>query len=79
MAKKSSYKRYSHKGYGKRPLWQWILLYVIIGGIIYAVVYGVFFANKGMMYGRPTTNVPTTTSPTTAPGYATPVPLRTGY
>ena len=27
-------------GYGKRPLWQWILLYVIIGGVIY---YGIYY------------------------------------
>lgn len=26
-------------GYGKRPLWQWILIYIVIGGIIYAVIY----------------------------------------
>ena len=28
------------KGYGKRPLWQWIVLYVIIGGLIY---YGLYY------------------------------------
>lgn len=31
------------KGYGKRPLWQWILIYIIVGGIIYALVYYIFF------------------------------------
>ncbi len=36
-------------GYGKRPLWQWILLYVIIGGIIYAGIYFLFL-NKGGGY-----------------------------
>jgi plastocyanin len=25
--------------YGKKPLWQWILIYIIIGGIIYAIGY----------------------------------------
>lgn len=30
-------------GYGKRPLWQWILLYVIIGAIVYFLVYILFF------------------------------------
>ncbi len=25
--------------YGKRPLWQWIVIYLIIGGIIYTAVY----------------------------------------
>lgn len=40
-AKKSGY------GYGKRPLWQWILIYVVIGGLVYAAVYYFFFANNG--------------------------------
>src|SRR5258708_37998948 len=26
-------------GYGKKPLWQWVLLYVIIGVIVYGVLY----------------------------------------
>jgi hypothetical protein len=33
--------------YSKRPLWQWILLYVIIGGIIYAAIYFIFLKPKG--------------------------------
>ncbi len=38
-------------GYGKRPLWQWILLYVIIGGLIYAAVYYFFLSgNAGYSY-----------------------------
>lgn len=32
--------------YGKRPLWQWILLYLLIGGIIYALIYFAFLKNK---------------------------------
>ncbi len=35
-----------NSGYGKRPLWQWILIYVVIGGIIYAVIYFVL-AGRG--------------------------------
>lgn len=30
-------------GYGKRSLWQWILIYIVIGGIIYAFAYFIFF------------------------------------
>jgi hypothetical protein len=26
-------------GYGKRPLWQWVLLYIVIGVVIYGAVY----------------------------------------
>lgn len=45
----SSYSKMNNKsyGYGKRPLWQWILLYVVIGGLIYGAVYYFFLAGKG--------------------------------
>ena len=35
------------KGYGKRPLWQWILLYVIVGAIVYGAIYYFVFAKNG--------------------------------
>lgn len=35
------------KGYGKRPLWQWVVIYIIIAGIIYAGIYYLFLAKKG--------------------------------
>lgn len=41
--------------YGKRPVWQWILIYVFIGGIIYLLVYYFVFARKGG-YNANTTN-----------------------
>ena len=51
--------------YGKRPLWQWILIYLIIGGIIYALIYFVVLKkNYGGTGG--TGNTPSTQ---TAPGY----------
>ncbi len=28
------------KGYGKRPLWQWVLIYLVIGGVVY---YGIYY------------------------------------
>lgn len=34
-------------GYGKRPLWQWILIYVVVGGIIYAGIYYFYYAKNG--------------------------------
>ena len=34
-------------GYGKRPLWQWVLIYVVIGAVIYGLIYYFVFANKG--------------------------------
>lgn len=42
-------------GYGKRPLWQWIVLYMVVGGVLYGLVYYVFFAGKGG-YNYGTTN-----------------------
>lgn len=36
-----------YKGYGKRPLWQWILIYVVIGAIVYGLIYYFFLAGKG--------------------------------
>lgn len=47
--------------YGKRPLWQWILLYVVIGGVVYALVYYFVFAKSG---GYSYTPQPTTTAST---------------
>lgn len=35
------------KGYGKRPLWQWVLIYVVVGGIIYGAIYYFAIAKKG--------------------------------
>lgn len=37
----------SPAGYGKRPLWQWILIYVVVGGIIYFLIYYFVLAPKG--------------------------------
>ncbi len=34
-------------GYGNRPLWQWVVLYVIIGAVVYGLVYYFFLAKKG--------------------------------
>lgn len=36
-------------GYNKRPLWQWILIYIILGAIIYGAVY-YFFLGKNNGY-----------------------------
>lgn len=34
-------------GYGKRPMWQWVVIYVIIGVIVYGAIYYLFIAKKG--------------------------------
>lgn len=33
--------------YGKRPMWQWIVLYAIVGAVIYFLVYYFVFSPKG--------------------------------
>ncbi len=49
------------EGYGKRPLWQWVLLYVVIGGLVYGLIYYFLMGNKGgYNYGSANSN-PTTT------------------
>jgi hypothetical protein len=57
------------KGYGKRPLWQWIAIYIVIGGILYAGVYYFVIARKSV-YGS---NQSSPSSPSqqqmTYPGY----------
>lgn len=35
------------KGYGKRPLWFWILIYVIAAIIIYGLIYLIWFHHTG--------------------------------
>lgn len=34
------------KGYGKRPMWQWILIYIVIAVIVYGLIY-LIFIHKG--------------------------------
>lgn len=50
--------------YGKRPLWQWILIYVVIGAIVYGLIYYFVLAKKGVInYGStPAPSTPTTQS-----------------
>lgn len=43
------------KGYGKRPLWQWIVIYAVIGAIIYGLVYYFILAKPGSSNSAPAT------------------------
>jgi hypothetical protein len=36
--------------YGKRPLWQWIAVYLVVGVVIYGLVYYFVLAKKGNGY-----------------------------
>ena len=33
-------------GYGKRPLWQWLAIYIVIGVVIYGAIYYLFLKNN---------------------------------
>lgn len=35
------------KGYGKRPMWQWVVLYVVVAAVVYFAVYYIFFRHTG--------------------------------
>ena len=37
----------SKKGYGKRPLWQWIVIYLVVAIIVYGFIYLAFIHNSG--------------------------------
>jgi hypothetical protein len=39
------------KGYGKRPVWQWVLLYVILAIIFYGLFYLAFIHKAGVTTG----------------------------
>ena len=34
--------------YGKRPMWQWVVLYVVVGAIVYGLIY--YFFMRGTSY-----------------------------
>lgn len=38
--------------YSKRPLWQWVAIYAVVGGVIYFLIYYFLLAPKaGIPYG----------------------------
>lgn len=45
-------------GYGKKPIWQWIVLYALIGGVVYAVIYFGLMKKGGYSYA-PTAQIQT--------------------
>lgn len=34
-------------GYGKRPAWQWFVIYLVVGAIVYALIYFLFIKGDG--------------------------------
>jgi drug/metabolite transporter (DMT)-like permease len=37
------------KLYGKRPVWQWVAIYLVIGAVVYSAIYFIIL-NKGYGY-----------------------------
>ncbi len=46
--------------YGKRPLWQWLVVYVVIGGLVYGLVYYVVMGRKSGSNSLSQTSSPAT-------------------
>ena len=44
-------------GYGKRPVWQWVLLYLIIAAVVYFGIYYIYthWSGSGSGYGGSST------------------------
>lgn len=53
-------------GYSKRPLWQWIAIYAVVGLVVYGLIYYFVFSKKGgNIYNAPSTS-PATSSEATS-------------
>ncbi len=39
------------KGYGKRPVWQWVVIYLIVAVIVYGLIYLLFLHKSGSTGG----------------------------
>ncbi|HET7673422.1 MAG TPA: hypothetical protein VFK11_02850 [Candidatus Saccharimonadales bacterium] len=35
------------KSYGKRPVWQWVLIYIVAGIVVYGLIYYFFIKDNG--------------------------------
>lgn len=37
----------SSGGYGKRPVWQWVVIYLIVAIVVYGLIYLLFIRKSG--------------------------------
>lgn len=56
------YRNNTDRGYG-RPLWQWIVIYAVIGLIIYGLIYYFIFAGRSGTQSLTGETVPQTQNP----------------
>lgn len=54
------------RAYGGRPLWQWILIYAVVGGLVYAGIYYFMAGRSASGYGQPTKASAQTSAPAQA-------------
>jgi hypothetical protein len=47
MEEKSATPEKPSKGYGKRPAWQWAVIYVVIAAVVYGLIYYFFIRKSG--------------------------------
>jgi len=47
MAAENSSSPQKTSGYGKRPAWQWVLIYIVVAAVVYGLVYYFFFRDSG--------------------------------
>jgi len=40
----------SPKSYGKRPVWQWVVIYIVLAVIVYGLIYFLFIHKSGGGY-----------------------------
>lgn len=60
--------------YGKRPVWQWLILYIVLAAVIYGLIYYFVFSKMngytntpvGNGYASPTVTTTVTTQPSTS-------------
>jgi len=38
-------------GYGKRPVWQWVVIYLVIAIVVYGIIYFAFIHKSGTTSG----------------------------
>lgn len=58
-------------GYGKRPLWQWILIYAVVGIVVYGLIYYFVIAKRGSVYTPSPAPTPVTNSESSPSGEQT--------
>lgn len=48
MANRNLHAPHTSRQYGKRPLWQWMLIYIIFAAIVYGFIY-YFFSGSNLI------------------------------